>query len=55
MILLMTILFAYKDFPRLGHLIGLSFENFYYIGFVCITFIVGIFGLINPLIHLRFV
>ena len=54
MILLVTILFAYRDCERLGHLIGLSLTNYFYVGLVVLTFICGTFGLINPLIHLRF-
>ena len=54
MILLVTILFIYKDCKRLGHLIGMSLKNPLYNGLVILTFVSGTFGLINPLIHSRF-
>ena len=57
MVLMTTILFAYIDCDRLGHLIGLSFQNmmWYYNAILVFTFVFGLVGLINPLIQLRFV
>ena len=55
MVLMTAILFAYFDNDRLGHLIGLSLKDGYYISLVVFTFACGLFGLINPLIQLRFV
>ena len=55
MVLMTTILFAYFDCDRLGHLIGLSFQNKYYNAILVFTFVSGLVGLISPLIHLRFV
>ena len=54
MVLMTAILFAYFDNDRLGHLIGLSLKDGYYISLVVFTFACGLFGLINPLIQLRF-
>ena len=54
MVLMTAILFAYFDNDRLGHLIGLSLKDGYYISLVVLTFACGLFGLINPLIQLRF-
>ena len=53
MVLMITILFAYFDCDRLGHLIGLSFQNKYYNAILVFTFVSGLVGLISPLIHLR--
>ena len=53
MALMTTILFAYFDCDRLGHLIGMSLKDGYYIAIVVFTFACGLLGLINPLIHLR--
>ena len=55
MVLMTTILFAYFDNDRLGHLIGLSLKDGYYTSLVVFTFACGLYGLINPLIQLRFV
>ena len=55
MVLMTTILFAYADSERLGHLIGLSLKDGYYIFLVVATFACGLLGLITPLINLRFV
>ena len=54
MILLVTILFSYKDCQRLGKLIGLCLNNYFYIALVIISLICGAFGLITPLIDLRY-
>ena len=53
MVLMTTILFAYFDCDRLGHLIGLSFQNRYYNAILVFTFVSGLVGLTSPLIHLR--
>ena len=55
MVLMTAILFAYFDNDRLGHLIGLSLKDGYYTSLVVFTFACGLYGLINPLIQLRFV
>ena len=54
MVLMTSLLFAYFDSERLGHLIGLSFNNVFYTMIVVVTFTCGILGLINPMIELRF-
>ena len=53
MVLMTTILIAYVDCDRLGHLIGLHLKDDYYIAIVVFTFACGLLGLINPLIDLR--